>query len=110
RELKIDLSYNNITNINVIKNIRLIAKLDLSHNKIIDISPLKDYDFTCYEYDGQVFEMLEMFEDIDVSYNKIDINKEGNKQAIKVFEDKGVKLIYDNQTVTNPDAYVGDLN
>ena len=110
RTLKIDLSYNDITNINVIKNIRRIAKLDLSHNKIIDISPLKDYDFYCYEYDGQVNEMLEYFEGIDVSYNNIDINKEGNKQAIKVFEDKGVKLIYDNQTVTNPDEYIGDIN
>ena len=111
RALKIDLSYNNITNINVIKDIRRIAKLDLSHNQIIDISPLKDYDFYCYEYeDGQIFEMLEAFEGIDLSYNNIDINKDGNKQAINVFEDKGVKLIYDNQTVTNPDAYIGDIN
>ena len=110
RMIEINLSNNSIKNIDVIKDIKRIAKLDMSHNKISDISPLKDYNFTCYEYDGQSYEMLEMFEEINLMYNYIDINKQGNKEAIETFTSKGIPFKYDNQTVIQEGTYIGNLN
>ncbi len=105
RDIIIDLSYNNIQDISPINKIRTLGKANLSHNKIRDINCLENYNFDVSE--GS--ELLSKFEGIDLSYNRIDTTLETNKEAIDVFENKGVTLNLENQDLTTP-ILKGDVN
>ena len=110
RYVQINLSNNKIKDINSICTIVNLASVNLSNNKIADISCLKDYDFCTYEYDGEIYEDIEGFQLVDVSYNYIDINKQGNEEAIETFTSRGIPFKYDNQTVIQEGTYIGNIN
>ena len=93
RELEIDLSNNNISNITAVKDFRYIKKLNLSNNKISNIEPLASYNFACYtNQDGTKEECLDEFDGIILDGNLINKDTAGNKKAINVFSSKKVKL------------------
>ena len=107
RDLVLNLSNNNISNIEPITTIRSIQKINLANNKITDISILKDFDFTFIDRLGEVEDVYEdgniqNFEGIDFSNNYINVEDAGNKKAIDVFNAKKVKLVLDNQKENIP--------
>ena len=107
RDLILNLSNNNISNIEPITKIRSIQKINLANNKITDISILKDFDFTFIYKLGEVEEVYEDgdikdFEGIDFSGNYINVEDVENKKAIDVFNAKKVKLVLDNQKENIP--------
>ena len=103
RLLDLNLSNNLIENIKGVENYTCLAKLNLSNNKITDISNLKNYDFEVNKNaeedygDKTLTELIEQLEGFDFSGNYIDLANEGNKSAIKVFQNKGIKFVTDNQ-------------
>ena len=107
RDVVLNLSNNNISNIEPITTIRSIQKINLANNKITDISILKDFDFTFIDRLGEVEDVYEdgniqNFEGIDFSNNYINVEDAGNKKAIDVFNAKKVKLVLDNQKENIP--------
>ena len=100
RTNEFDFSNNNIDNINGIKNLKCLMYMNLNNNKITDISSLKDYNFEVNTeiYDGEEYlkEQLEDFKGIYLRENNIDPDNNGNRAAIEVFKNKGVKLALDS--------------
>ena len=86
---EIDLSHNEISNIDCIGNWKNIGKLNLSYNKISNISVLKDYVFPENVFEGQKY--------IDLSNNYINLNNKNNAEAQEHFKKNKNPLILDNQ-------------
>ena len=95
-----DFSNNNIDNINGVKNLKCLMYMNLNNNEITDISSLKDYNFEVnteiYDDEEYLKEQLEDFKGIYLRGNNIDPDNTGNKAAIEVFNNKGVKLVLDS--------------
>lgn len=96
----IDLSNNLITNIEPVKDFSNIGSLNLSGNTIQDITSLKNYHFL-----SETSEYLM----IDLTNNYINTEAQGTKEAKAVFDQKGARLLLDNQK-EKEDILKGDVN
>ena len=91
---EIDLSNNNISNINEINNFSKLKKINLSHNQIKDIEPLKKLS-------------LSNLKDINLSYNKIE-DIQSLKDIIK--NNKNLEKININHNrIKNPEI-INEIN
>ncbi len=117
RRTNINLSNNQISNIDCVKDWKNLSTLDLSGNKITSIKELKNYNFKLWDNmtEEEVNESAQYLT-IDLSENKIDMTNADNKQAKKVFDDRGaiLKLIDKSKTteyVMNKDGkFTADSN
>lgn len=93
RFMDIDLSNNQISNIDCVKNWKNIQRLDLSGNKITNVKSLQNYNFKVY--DGMTEEDINNCAKdliIDLSENKIDWTNADNKKVKEVFDKRGSYL------------------
>lgn len=110
RIMNINLSYNNIRNVESIVNWKNIGTLNLTNNKISDISALKNYDFNVSEFVDEDYDTWANTSiNFDLSNNYIDMTKQGNIDAKKVFDEKGATFIVDNQKAGEP-IIKGDMD
>lgn len=109
RDIEINLSNNKIKDISTVKDFAHLKKLDLSNNKIEDISKLAEYNFKCWEFEGEIGEDIEDFTGIFLDGNYIDKNNTNNKKAINVFGNKKVTLKIDNQKQKEANMVFSDI-
>ena len=110
RIMNIDLSYNNIRNIECIVKWKNIGTLNLTNNKISDISALKNYDFNVSEYiDEDTNTWANTSINFDLSNNYIDMTKQENIDAKKIFDERGATFIVNNQMPGQP-IIKGDMD